>query len=278
MEQYIYGSIVLIPPATYFSWEHPEQQLALDGLTLGQNALVFYETREAWNNHNPAALGWHVATQRLAPLGGQYVARIPATTAAKNGGKIVEGYNTTALKGAGIRVYEYADHDTIAACRLQLEAVFWHCYDSIPVVVAAGLTDAEARARKEHAIKVSAAAGLLDYARLTQARVLNRRRETTCPLCLERLSAQGFFDRMDQADGREVPDLTVTKVNLFHIQELRVGTLHHRAYNLGWGHHHCNVVVKDSGIVATLTWMVQVIDRNVAEGLLTPPQPQTTAV
>ena len=37
------------------------------------------------------------------------------------------------------------------------------------------------------------------------------------------------------------------------------------------------VVLERSGIAETLTWMVQVIDRNVAEGLLTPPLPQTAA-
>ncbi|MBD5308340.1 MAG: restriction endonuclease, partial [Bacteroides sp.] len=36
----------------------------------------------------------------------------------------------------------------------------------------------------------------------------------------------------------------------------------HRPYNLGWGHHHCNVVVKDSGIEPTLDWMRRVLIKN----------------
>ncbi|MBO7411125.1 MAG: BstXI family restriction endonuclease, partial [Ottowia sp.] len=99
-------------------------------------------------------------------------------------------------------------------------------------------------------------------------RILNAAGHTICPLCLEELSSQGFFNRLAQAEGRETPDLTVTQLNLFHIRELRYGTLNHRPYNLGWGHHHCNVVVKDAGILHTLEWMRSVLDRNIAEGHL----------
>jgi hypothetical protein len=76
-----------------------------------------------------------------------------------------------------------------------------------------------------------------------------------------------FFGRMQQAEGREVQDITVTKINLFHIEELRVGKYNHRPYNLGWGHHHCNVVTRDSGIADTLKWMAAVLDRNEQAGL-----------
>jgi hypothetical protein len=67
---------------------------------------------------------------------------------------------------------------------------------------------------------------------------------------------------MAQAEGREVPDLTVTEINIFHINELRYGVYNHKPYNLGWGHHHCNVVTRDVGISKTLEWMQQVLDRN----------------
>src|SRR5690606_40237277 len=63
--------------------------------------------------------------------------------------------------------------------------------------------------------------------------------------------------------------LTVTKLNLFHIEELRTGVFNHRPYNLGWGHHHCNVVVKDSGIDETIQWMNSVIKNNRDKGFIT---------
>ena len=83
---------------------------------------------------------------------------------------------------------------------------------------------------------------------------------TICPLCKRHISAGDFLKRGEQAEGREVYDITVTEVSLFHIQELRVGKLQHKIYNLGWGHHFCNVVVKDAGIVPTLKWMRDVLD------------------
>ena len=82
------------------------------------------------------------------------------------------------------------------------------------------------------------------------------------------MSASGFFTKVEQAEGRLVPDLTITQLNLFHIQELRLGSYGHRPYNLGWGHHHCNVVVKDAGIAETVIWMNTVVDKNVEAGYL----------
>lgn len=102
----------------------------------------------------------------------------------------------------------------------------------------------------------------MDYTKLRSSRIINERNQTVCPLCLEPLSAYGFYNRLVQAEGREVPDLTVTEINLFHIDELRYGDYNHQPYNLGWGHHHCNVVVKDAGIIPTLRWMKKVIVRN----------------
>ena len=260
------GFIVLIPPVNYFGNASITTQIAADGLTLGVNALVFYETREHWANHNPEALHWSPATQRTNPLCGQYVARVPATTATANGEQIKRGFTATKMKGAGIRVYEYASSTTIDHCRQQLEALFWKCHDSNAVAVANGMTVANAATRKAANLANCQQHGLLDQARLTQARMLNTAGFTICPLCLDELSGQGFFNRMEQAVGREVPDLTITQLNLFHIQELRYGLLNHRPYNLGWGHHHCNVVVKDAGIIETIEWMRDVLERNIAEG------------
>jgi hypothetical protein len=73
--------------------------------------------------------------------------------------------------------------------------------------------------------------------------------------------------RGSQAAGREVYDLTITELSLFHVEELRVGRLQHKPYNLGWGHHFCNVVVKDAGIVPTLRWMREVLDHQGSEDL-----------
>ena len=264
------GYIVLISPTDYFGRLHNSPELEENGLVLGQNALVFYETRGQWNANNPATLNWVPAESRLSPLRGQYVARISATTAAEAGGKIIRGFETTANKGAGIRVYEYASETAIGHCRYQLEALFWLCSDADVVAANNGMSAADVTLRKTGIFNLCEEHGLLDYARLTEARILNRNRRTICPLCLQELSSQGFFSRMEQAVGREVLDLTITQLNLFHIEELRMGGFNHRPYNLGWGHHHCNVVVKDAGILQTLQWMSEVLQRNIDDGHFAP--------
>jgi hypothetical protein len=186
----------------------------------------------------------------------------------ENGKKIVRGFDTTKPKGAGIRVYEYASSDTTLKCRLQLEALFWSCFDAEAVVVFKGMIVEHASIRKAAIIEKCKELELFDATQLIRSRVLNSNGKTICPLCLDELSGQGFFNRMEQAEGRLVHDLTITQLNLFHITELRFGVLNHRPYNLGWGHHHCNVVVKDSGIIKTLEWMRDVVKRNIKDGHL----------
>jgi len=260
-DRYENGYIVLISPDEYFGMKDPTRELDAQGLKLGKNALVFYETRGQWNEHTPAELKWRTASSRRSPLGGQYVARVPGITA-ESGGKINQGFTTTANKGAGIRVYEYASSDIIRKVNVQLEALFWLSGDAQIVAKKYGMGDKELSLRRDEILKIARAEGLLDYKRLAEARVIDRANVTICPLCLAQLSSEGFFARMEQAEGRAVPDITVTQLNLFHLNELRVGSFNHLPYNVGWGHHHCNVVVRDAGIPKTIEWMKSVLERN----------------
>lgn len=264
------GFIALISPSDYFNNPNITRELAARELEIGVNALVFYQTRVEWLENNPETQGWVAAQNRRNPLGGQYVARIAATTAVDNGEKIIRGFNTTTTKGAGIRLFEYSSASVINECRLQLEALFWLCRDALDIAQQNDMTLENANARKAHILAQCETNGLLDLTRLRQARIINAAEKTICPLCLEELSGQGFFSKLEQAEGREVHDLTVTQLNLFHITELRFGAYNHRPYNLGWGHHHCNVVVKDSGIIETLEWMHEVVQRNIDDGHFTP--------
>jgi BstXI restriction endonuclease len=50
------GYIVLISPTDYFGRFNKRAGRAKDGLTLGQNALVFYETRVEWIANDPSTL------------------------------------------------------------------------------------------------------------------------------------------------------------------------------------------------------------------------------
>lgn len=258
--RYENGYIILVPPPEYFDGAGPDG-LRREGVQVGRNALVFYELRSHWNQWNPDANGLHVPTSRTNPLGGHFVARIANTTAA-NDERINRGYTTTGLKGAGIRLYEYSPTTTTNNARVQLEALFWLAEDSIQTLVEDGMNEGDVRRRRDAIFGEAEARGLLDFEELRTARTIDRDNMLVCPLCLKRISALGFMSKMEQAAGRERHDLTVTEVNLFHIKELAYGLFNHRPYNLGWGHHHCNVVCKDSGIAETLNWMSEVLNRN----------------
>jgi hypothetical protein len=93
-------------------------------------------------------LKWKPAKNRVNPPGGKHVARIPGTTATKNGGRIIRGFDPASNKGAGIRVCEYAGSAAIGQRRLQLEALSWLCADSEKVAVSDGMTTENAALRK----------------------------------------------------------------------------------------------------------------------------------
>jgi hypothetical protein len=262
--EYENGYIILVPPPVFFGHDG-NRQLQTDGVVVGTNGLVFYELRTHWDTWRPQEHGLRLPTSRSAPLGGQYIARVANTTSADDA-RINEGYTSTGLKGAGIRLYEYAPLSVIQNTRIQLEAIFWMAGDSIQTCVEAGMTKAHAELRKQVKTAEALAKGLLDLDELRSVRAIDGNNKLVCPLCLAELKSLGFLSRMAQAEGRERHDQTVTEVNLFHIKELAFGLLNHRSYNLGWGHHHCNVVCKDSGILETLAWMQDVLDRN--RGLL----------
>lgn len=251
------GSIVLVKPDDYFV---KREEFDASGLTLGADALLFYETRPEWEKWLPAANGLSMAKSRQSPLGGEYVARIPGTTGAGTP-PVREGFTATNSRGAGIRVYEYASSQRIKEVRIQLEALMWSCFDAVEIL-SAEMGNAEARQRKSAVENGARSEGLLDHGRLVEARMTDEEGSCVCPLCLARMSAEVFALKIQQAEGRAKVDNSVTETSLFHIAELRVGEFGHRPYNVGWGHHHCNVVTKDAGIMPTLQWMREVIERN----------------
>ena len=258
--QYENGYVILVSPPEYFEITGPAK-LAAEGVEVGRNALIFYELRSHWNQWNPNRHKLRVPTGRGEPLGGHYVARIANTTAEADE-RINVGYTSSGLKGAGIRLYEYAPLPVIQSARCQLEALFWLAEDSVQTCIEVGLSENDVAIRRKAALATAADKGLLDYQALRDSRTIDKEYKLVCPLCLKRISSLGFLNRMEQAAGRERHDLTVTEINLFHIKELAFGLFNHRPYNLGWGHHHCNVVVKDSGILQTIEWMSEVLNRN----------------
>ncbi len=260
-EPYEKGFIVLLTPEEYFE-KLTDAQLIGMGLPLGQRSIVLYRTREEWSRYNPLDIRWSPASSRTPPLGGTFAARVPATTSLSRGARITYGYNTTSTKGAGIRVYEYASKHYIRDAKLQLESIFWHCHDAMDAIREAGLSRQDAARRRRATLADATARALLDMDRLYSGRALDKSVHAICPLCLEPLSARDFFLRMRQARGREVGNITVTNVNLFHVEELRPGRLSHVPYNLAWGHHHCNTVVRDAGVEPTVEWMRRVIRNN----------------
>ena len=162
----------------------------------------------------------------------------------------------------GIREYEYASKETIDNCRLQLAYLYWKSNHAIEEAVKSGMSLSDASTHKEWCQIECEKRSLIDKKLLIQNHFINSDEKLVCPLCLETMDASAFYSRVVQAEGRETHDQTVTEISLFHLDELRPGKFNHKEYNLGWGHYHCNVVVKDSGIEESLKWMQKVVNKN----------------
>jgi hypothetical protein len=259
-ENYENGFIIFCSPEEYFDENILRSEEIPDDLVLGVNLLIYYRRRESWTTYNPLALGLVHARSRTNPLGGQYIARVADTTSATDT-QIFEGYisKETGGKGAGIRFFEYASPTDLLRTRYQLSYLAWHSEGILDVCLS---HDCKlVNESRDHVIKYCHDNGLASIDQLEQARII-RNNKTVCPLCLEPMKAEDFVSKLGQAEGREVLDLTVTRANLFHIEELRPGLYNHREYNLGWGHHHCNTVVADMGIQGAIDWMVILLKRN----------------
>ncbi|KZL48078.1 BstXI family restriction endonuclease [Nodularia spumigena] len=256
------GYIVLANPEEYFSKCPPNHRSDLPkNLIIGQNLLVLYETRTQWNKYHPKSYGWVAANSRQKPLGGQYIARVPDNTR-DNDTLERHGYidKNTGGQGAGIRVYEYASSEEITATRYQLSFLAWQTEGIIEMAREEGVPNPEECKEKIEA--QCQKMGLADLQILQKNRIVDSKGSTVCPLCLKPILAQELAYRIEQAEGRNVPDLTVTMANLFHVKELRAGVYNHRCYNLGWGHHHCNAAARDWGVERTLEWMEEILINN----------------
>jgi hypothetical protein len=105
--------------------------------------------------------------------------------------------------------------------------------------------------------------GLLDEQNLKDFELPSKQRglldsdgKLICPLCRQRV----YMKELEGAQGE-------TPVDLFHIVPLRVGEINHRPDNTTWGHHRCNVSMRDHTLMETLQWMLDIV---VANGLAVP--------
>ena len=252
------GFIVVLTPEDYYT--NPDALITMKAkkLKLGVNAILLYETRVQWDKFNPYKNKLSVAEKRATPIDGHFVARI-LSSAVKNEEKIILGFNTSSCKGAGIRVAEYASLFTIKSCHLQLEYLFWLCYDSKEVALGAGMTESEIENRMMAIITACDNQKLSNTDRLYKTRIIHNVQNTICPLCLNKLSAEAFLINFFESAEKSDIDKNTSPINLFYINQLKIGEFNHSPYNLAWGHQNCNMICKETGVIETIKWMKEVV-------------------
>ncbi len=251
------GFIVVINPEDYYSNPNTLDVMKAKKLKLGINAILFYETRAQWNKYNPYKNKLSVAEKRTIPIDGHFVARVLSTS--KDEEKITLGFNTSSCKGAGIRVAEYAPLFTIKSCHLQLEYLFWLCYDSKEIALGAGMSESEIEHRMTAIFTACNNQKLSNTDRLYKTRIIDNVKNTICPLCLKKLSAEAFLINFFESTEKSDSDKGISQINLFYINQLKTGEFNHSPYNLAWGHQNCNMICKETGVIETIKWMKEVV-------------------
>ncbi|MFD1605369.1 BstXI family restriction endonuclease [Flavobacterium artemisiae] len=251
------GFIVLLSPEEYYT--NPDTVLLMRArkLKLGVNAILLYETRAQWNEFNPYRNKLNIAEKRTSPIDGHFVARIPSTS--KNEEKVILGFNTSSCKGAGIRVSEYASLSTIKSSHLQLEYLFWLCHNSKEIALGAGMTDSEIENRITAITAACNNQKLSNTDRLYKARIIDSAKNTICPLCLKKLSAENFLINFFESAEKSDINKEISPINLFYINQLKTGEFNHTPYNLAWGHQNCNMICKETGVIETIKWMKEIV-------------------
>lgn len=259
------GYAILVRPEEYFDPQTKSKRANFpEDIQIGSNnAFIYYDNRNSWRNFPPLG-GWNIRKHVIDGQSfdgsesgfkrdfsgqdlGEYIARVPGLTGrGENAAPIVEG------PPQGIRFFEFTPSAELQKVEIQL---------SYLCTLSVGFSNQDSPEYKKLVELVDEHA-LGDLEKLKSIGAIDSENRLICPLCRETLSLSELTEQVAQMEGREVVDLTITKVNLFHIKEIRPGAFNHCTYNLGWGHHHCNAIVRDVGVDDTLKWMKSVLQRN----------------
>jgi len=240
---------IMVKPEQYFSRRNTRNRNFARNVVIGQNAFIFYNNRSDWENF-PILDSWTPCTDRSGT--GHYIARIPATTARENGGNTVEG------APQGIRFFEYASRKDIDDSIAQLAWLAWMTEGINQVRTDGNRNIPEILLNYLRTNNLNNIQSFIDNGAVKQIGSTDEYK-AICPLCRKIINATGLMTRVEQVEGREVVDLTITEVNLFHLRDLRPGEYNHKPYLLAWGHHYCNLVARDAGISETVDWMKEVL-------------------
>jgi len=104
---------------------------------------------------------------------------------------------------------------------------------------------------------------LIDFKKLAEIKAWDTTKNLPiCPLCKNKITAAELFAGIEQDEGREEEDNTQSAIELMHIKPLKPGEFNHCAYNLGWGHKHCNIIQGSASIDETLQKLKIILQSN----------------
>jgi hypothetical protein len=243
LTKYTNGYVIRILPEQYFQIEdgkvHVRSEFTQPGAPqVGVDSFVLYRTYAAYQLYPPLP-SWEVrgltkdgvvAERRTAGVTdtGHYVLRLPRTT----------GQRPERSEGPpqGLFAPEYADPETnyLSQCVLA-----W--------LIVTSFGSPYTTTQASHLRKILSDAQLDDFDAYATRGAL-RHGSTSCPLCLRIVRYEQLHNLVSFEEGSGLVNAAIqvegatrsTEVNLFHIEPLVYGPLHHVPAYVAWGHANCN--------------------------------------
>jgi len=288
LDRYKEGYVVVLKPNEYFNEYGNKKDGLHDDLKIGENAIIYYKRMSDLKKYEPKD-EWNevLETSTKGPGGweGHYAINILNAKPQKKTAITKSGSSTVEKKGKkqaglGNYDYDYASEKTMENVCYQLAFLIWKLPNIKDHLLDLAQDETESYKKRKVELKRMKEKGYEAYLDICKNHVMEYCEENNldnsdkleeigaykkdgdrpcCPLCLEELRCEDFFKRIEQDEGRQIHNSTITNISLFHIKCLRPEKIRHKPYNLGWGHHHCNTIQGRKGIKETVESLKEII-------------------
>jgi hypothetical protein len=288
LNRYEDGYVVMVKPNQYFNNNGEVQKSFHKSLKLGKNSFLYFESSNDWKKYEKYCKNFkpvyelHTGDGCKEPHDEQWIGEIAKfipnaqppqyslictsgddkkrTPEEKEEHKNLQNkYGNKFGKipkqaGLGNLDIDYASREDLEKICYQLSLMIFKVSGMKEELIKRdqNLTISKINEVEKHVIDFCEKNNLYDIKKLSEIRAINKKGIPLCPLCLEELNAQSFFEKKKQDEGRETTHNTQAQIHLMHIEPLRPMKFNHRVYNLGWGHEFCNKIQGERSIKDTL--------------------------
>ena len=297
LNKYEDGYVVMVKPNQYFKDNGEVKEDFHESLKLGKNSFLYFESSHDWKKYSKFCKNFkpvyelHTGDGCKEPHDEQWIGEIAmfipnaqppqyslictsgdakkrTPNEKKEHEKLQNKYKKKFGKipkqaGLGNLDIDYASRDNLEMICYQLSLMIFKVPRMKEELMKRDkdLTISKINNVEKHVVDFCKKNKLYDIEKLSLVRAVDKKGTPICPLCLEELEAESFFEKKKQDEGREVAHNTQAQIHLMHIEPLRPMKFNHRIYNLGWGHELCNKIQGERSIKETLEDLRRILNK-----------------